>query len=89
MSRKPQNAVTPVFNDAKVESYSGYQGEETPRALVLDGKRFEVASVLSRKRALDSETGLRREVWKCRLNDGREVLVEKFDSGVWRVSPAS
>ncbi len=89
MSRKQRNAVTPVFNDVKIESYSGYQGEETPRTLVLDGKRFEVASVLSRKRVLDSETGLRREVWKCRLNDGREVLVEKLDSGVWRVSPAS
>ncbi len=80
--------MSPDFKSATVESYSGYRGEETPRALVLDGERFEVAGVLSRKRVLDAATGLRREVWECRLSDGRSVIVERLENGAWRVSPA-
>ena len=74
------------FDEAKVESYAGYKGEETPRAVVLDGKRFVIASVLSRKRVLDSDSGRVREVWRCRLEDGRTVTVERPENGIWRVS---
>jgi hypothetical protein len=79
-------ALNPVFEEVKVESYAGYKGEETPRAVVLDGTRFEVASVISRERALDRDSGRIRDVWKCRLEDGRTVTVERLESGSWRVS---
>jgi len=80
--------VSSVFEKVRVESYAGYKGEETPRAVVLDGKRFEVASVISRERALDRDSGRMRDVWKCRLEDGRTVIVERLESGVWRVCAA-
>jgi hypothetical protein len=76
------------FDEPKVESYAGYKGEETARAVVLDGKRYVVASVLSRKRVLDSGGGRVREVWRCRLEDGRTVTVERLESDIWRVSTA-
>jgi hypothetical protein len=79
--------MSPLFEEVSVESYAGYKGEETPRAVVLDGKRFEVVSILSRKRVLDSASGLRRDVWRCRLDDGRAVTVELLENGAWRVSP--
>jgi hypothetical protein len=78
--------VSSVFEKVRVESYAGYKDEETPRAVVLDGKRFEVVSVLSRKRVLDSDRGRVREVWRCRLEDGRTVTVERLERGSWRVS---
>ena len=80
--------MSSVFEGVTVESYAGYKGEETPRAVVLDGKRFEVASVLFRKRALDSAGGGMREIWRCRLEDGRTVIVERLESGSWRASAA-
>ena len=81
-------ALNPVFEEVKVESYAGYKGEETPRAVVLDGKRFVIASILSRNRVLDSDSGRVREVWRCRREDGRTVIVERLESGTWRVSNA-
>jgi len=70
--------------DAIVESYAGYKGEETPRAVVLGGRRFAVVRVLSRERVLDPADGSRREVWRCRLDDGRTVSVALLETGAWR-----
>jgi len=81
-------ALNPVFEKVKVESYAGYKGEETPRAVILDETRFDVASVLSRKRILDSDGGRIREVWHCRLVDGRVMIIERLESGSWRVCAA-
>lgn len=80
--------MNPVFEEVRVESYAGYKGEETPRAVILDGTRFEVVSVLSRKRSLDSGGACMREIWRCRLEDGRVVIVERLESGSWRARAA-
>lgn len=73
---------------AAVECYAGHKGEETPRAVVIGGKRFEVVAVLSRARILDASTGLVRRTWRCCLDDGRTVTVELLEDGAWRVSSA-
>jgi hypothetical protein len=75
-----------VLVDAKVECYAGYKGEETPRAVTIAGTRFEVLSVLSRQRALEKDGAQLREVWRCRLGDGRTVVVERISADAWRVS---
>jgi len=75
-----------TFAPVSVECYAGYRGEEAPRAVVIDGKRFEVVAVLSRERILDASTGLVRRTWRCRLDDGRTATVEHFRSGAWRIS---
>jgi hypothetical protein len=80
--------VGSTYKEVRVENYAGYKGEETPRAVILDGTRFEVVSILSRKRVLDSDRGRVREVWRCRLEDGRTVTVERLERGSWRVSTA-
>ena len=77
------------FMDIEVECYAGHKGEETPRAVVLEGERFEVRSILSRQRVLDRADGSRREVWRCRLDDGRTVTVSLLENGVWTASPES
>jgi hypothetical protein len=75
-----------VLRGATIECYSGYKGEETPRAVILEGRRLEVRGILSRERALDAATGLTRDIWRCRLDDGRNVTIELSEAGIWRVS---
>jgi hypothetical protein len=75
-----------TFAPSAVECYAGYRGEETPRAVVIDGKRFEVVAVLSRARTLDASTGLVRRTWRCRLDDGRTATIELLEDGAWRIS---
>jgi hypothetical protein len=73
---------------AAVECYAGHKGEETPRAVALGGKRLEVVAILSRERILDAPSGPTRQVWRCRLDNGRTVTVELLEDGAWRVSSA-
>jgi hypothetical protein len=75
-----------LIEGARIESYAGYRGQETPRAVVIDGARLEVVSVLSRKRVFDAASGRMREVWRCGLADGRLATVEFLEDGAWRVS---
>jgi hypothetical protein len=79
--------VKPVDVDAKVEWYAGYKGDEAPHAVLTAGVRCEVRSVLSRHRVFDQVSGLRRDVWRCRLDDGRIVIIELLEGGTLHVSP--
>jgi len=77
------------LEDARVESYAGHKGDETPRAVILEGKRFAVLNIISRKRALDRASGKMADIWVCRLDDGRAMTVELLEDGAWRVSAAA
>jgi hypothetical protein len=81
--------VTAEIIDACVESYSGYRGDEVPRAVIIDSVRLEVVEVLLRKRSLDRLSGGTADIWRCRLEDGRTVTIELFEDGAWRVSAAA
>jgi len=79
----------PAGVETAVECYAGYTGDETPRAVIIDQVRLEVVEILLRKRTLDQASSAIRDVWRCRLADGREVVVERLDGGTWRVSTAA
>lgn len=53
----------------RVECYAGHRGEETPRALLLDGRRVEVVEVLDRWLALD------HRYFKLKGDDGDIYIV--------------
>jgi hypothetical protein len=53
----------------RVECYSGYRGEETPRRLVLGEKRLEVVEVVDRWLAPD------HRYFKLRCDDGATYIV--------------
>jgi hypothetical protein len=78
--------VSPTSERPAVECYSGYRGEETPRAVFIAGKRLDVVAILSRERFLNASSGRTREAWRCRLSDGRVATVELLEAGAWRVS---
>jgi hypothetical protein len=81
--------VSPADVKTEVERYAGYQGDETPRAVMIGQVRLEVVEILLRKRVLDEAGGPIRDIWRCRLADGREVIVERLDDENWRVSAAA
>jgi hypothetical protein len=81
--------MKPGIEEVRVECYAGYKGDETPRAVVLEGERLEIVKVLSRKKVLDRDTGQVRDTWRCRLENGRTVAIERLEGGIWRISPAA
>ncbi|MGB8957763.1 MAG: hypothetical protein WCC00_02000 [Candidatus Aminicenantales bacterium] len=81
--------MKPAGVETAVERYAGYKGDETPRAVIFDGMRLEVIEILLRKRVLDPASSRIRDIWRCRLADGRQVVVERLDGETWRVSAAA
>ena len=64
---------------AKGEFYSGYRSGETPRFAIIEGRRIAVTEVIRRTRALDPRTGKIRDVYRCRLADGRIIdMIEEL-----------
>ncbi|HLO25239.1 MAG TPA: hypothetical protein VK187_03940 [Geobacteraceae bacterium] len=55
----------------EVTAYAGYRGDETPRCMVLDGKRIDVVRVLERWVEEDGATGKRRRCFRVKGNDFR------------------
>ena len=53
----------------KLESYSGYRGEQEPRAFHLDGRRLQVSEIVDRW----IEPGMRW--YKCLAEDGNMYII--------------
>jgi hypothetical protein len=58
---------------AKGEFYSGYKSGETPRFAIIEGRRVAVTEVVRRLRTLDPQTGKIKDIYRCRLVDGRVI----------------
>lgn len=82
-------AESPAGGENVVEFYAGYRGGETPRAVIIDNVRLEVVEVLLRKRVLDRAGGPVRDIWRCRLGDGREAVIERSGPETWHISAAA
>jgi hypothetical protein len=54
----------------EVIAYSGYRGEETPRIIILHGKRIEVAGVLNRWIEEGSADRERKRFFNIKGSDG-------------------
>jgi hypothetical protein len=63
--------------EVRVECYSGYRGEETPRGFHLESRRIEVLEVLDRWLAPD------HRYFKLRGDDGA-VYILRHDSAAGR-----
>lgn len=61
----------------RVECYSGYRGEEEPRAFTMGARRFSVIEIVDRWMAPD------HRYFKVRADDGR-MLVLRHDTGSGR-----
>ena len=65
--------------------YSGYKGQEIPRAVVIGKREFKIEEIISRKRVLDQTTGKKLEIFQCKM-EGKRVKIVQFESGKWEIS---
>ena len=68
----------------RVLCYSGYRGEEIPRAIMIGEKEIAVEKILSRERICDAESGRIREVFRAKTDRGT-VRMERDENGEWTV----
>ncbi len=65
-----------VFEDIEVESYSGYKAEESPRAFVHLGKRYEVQEVQDRWYEGGTDPrALRQNYFRVKTKEGETFLL--------------
>ena len=77
-----KNGKGPGF---ELRFYSGYKGRETPRAIRIGEKEFQIKEILWRKRGYDRKSAKAYEEFKCRL-EGQTVRVTVYDTGEWAIS---
>jgi len=69
------------MSDLEVECYAGRRGDESPRALIVKGQRYQVTDILRQWQ----EPGGR--YFKVRLSNGGEYLVRHdAATGSWELS---
>lgn len=68
----------------KVFFYSGYKGQETPRAIVVAGREYPIDKIIWRKRAQEKDTGEPCELIRCRAA-GQEITLRISSSGECRL----
>jgi len=69
----------------EVSAYSGYRGEESPRAFILDGKRIEVRMVLEQRIEEDAATKVRTRCFRVKGDDFRTHILRYLEvDGVWK-----
>lgn len=56
-------------SDTKVIFYSGYKNSETPRSVIIQGKKMPILEILSRERQDHPLTNTIHEVFVCRTQD--------------------
>ena len=65
-----------VFEEIQVECYSGYKAEESPRAFIHSGRRYEIAEILDRWYEGDLDpTALRHDYFKVKTTEGEVFLI--------------
>ncbi|MBI5967503.1 MAG: hypothetical protein HY882_06580 [Deltaproteobacteria bacterium] len=65
-----------VFEEIDVECYAGHKGEETPRAIIHQGKRYEILEVLDRwYQAGPDPRDLRHDYFKVKATGGEIFLI--------------
>jgi len=69
----------------ELKFYSGYKGEEIPKAVVIGNREFIIEEIISRKRVLDQKSGRRFELYKCKM-EGEIVEIKVYESGEWEIS---
>jgi hypothetical protein len=69
----------------EIKTYSGYKGEERPKAVVIDGEEYLVESVIRKELFEDYETRKRSTVFWCEVN--RKLLkITRCAAGGWKVA---
>jgi len=69
----------------KVNFYSGYKDEETPRSVIINKKEYIIEKVISRERIFEAKTGKTLEAFTCKT-EGRTIKLRRAESDNWTAS---
>jgi hypothetical protein len=64
----------------EVVFYSGYKGQETPRAIRIGTQEYPVEKVLWRRRVQDKDSSERYDFYRCRVA-GKNITLKISPSG--------
>jgi hypothetical protein len=64
----------------RVSFYSGYKGEETPRALFIEGQEHPIEEILERRRIEDRTSGQTFDLFVCKAA-GKILKIRMEKSG--------
>jgi hypothetical protein len=70
--------------EIRIIFYSGYKGQETPRAIVVAGREYPINEILWRKKGQDKETREPFELVRCRVAE-QEVTLRISSAGECRL----
>jgi hypothetical protein len=74
----------------QVRCYAGSRGEETPRAVVLDGREVMIGVEHGWvEEPVGAPVGERRRVFQIRLGDGRRGHLAQEPDGSWTLTPTA
>jgi hypothetical protein len=69
----------------KVICYSGYKGDESPRAIIINDTEYLINEIVRRERVEDIKTGERENIYWCKINDKIIKLSKSLSTGKWRM----
>ena len=67
-------------NRFELRFHEGYKGKETPRAVLIGNREFQIEQVLERQRVRDERTGKQSDVFICEM-EGQRIKIVLLDSG--------
>lgn len=70
--------------EVKVIFYSGYKGQETPRAIVAAGREYPIEKIIWRQKGQDGNTREPYELVRCRAA-GQDLTLKISPSGEGRL----
>jgi len=65
--------------------HEGYKGDETPRSVIINNKKYKIDEIIWRKRIQDEKSGKIHEVFKCKIK-GRLVKITVFEPGKFEIT---
>lgn len=73
-----------MSEEIRVETHDGHKSPESPRTVIMMGKKYEVEEVLETKRVEQADGGGMEEHFRVRLKDyGEAEIVYHYSFGEW------
>jgi len=65
--------------------YEGYKGQEIPRSVIINNKKYKIDSIIWRKRIQDKKSGETHEIFKCKIK-GCLCKITVYEPGKFEIT---
>lgn len=74
-----------VSKNIDVCFYEGYKGQETPRSVIINNKKYKIDKIIWRKRIQDKKSRETHEIFKCKIK-GRLCKISVYEPGKFEIT---